>query len=93
MKIMSTTTSLNHVTELMGRFDAAWVREPKFGQADWAPESPEIAEALEELIAPSNRSALIAWYANLTLSQMNPSARWFCEYLENKTGVSLCRRQ
>jgi hypothetical protein len=89
---MSSATSHNQVTELLSRFDTAWVVEPRFGQDDWSPESPEIAEALTRLLSAENRPALHAWYADYSLAQLNPSARWFCEYLERRIGTPLARR-
>jgi hypothetical protein len=89
---MPTAPPLTQIIELLGRLDTAWLIEPSFGKANgWEPQTPEIAAVIAELTSLENRDALIAWYGRCTKSEMNPSARWLCEYLEHKIGAPLGR--
>ena len=89
---MPTAPPLTHIMELLSRLDAAWLIEPNFGSfSGWEPQTPEIAAVIAELTSPENRDALSAWYGRWAKSEMNPSARWFCEYLEGKIGAPLSK--
>jgi len=89
---MSAAPALTHIMDLLGRVDTAWIKEPGFGRdPNWRPQSPDIAELLDELVSTENRAALAAWYGRYSKAEMNSTARWLCEYLERRIGAPLAR--